>query len=169
MVLADNICQVQRQSVENLVGCNTDTGATLAQDAHHLHTLHLVALALEGQWDTQAGRLEKMQVQALLSSKVMVCSAFCCTSISSSVTPAGICQKYYQIYLLVVCISGKPLAVVNTSMVMLRALVSEVLRPTKRKNVAHLVKNTMFFFKSPAFWPPCLVWHIFLEHYKHFH
>ncbi len=33
--------------------------------------------------DIQAGRLEKMHVQALLSSKMMVCNAVCSTSISS--------------------------------------------------------------------------------------
>jgi hypothetical protein len=48
------------------------------------------------------------------------------------VTLAGVCPKYSQIHLLVVGTAGKPLAVVN--MAMLRALVSEVLRPTEQKN-----------------------------------
>ena len=79
-------------------------------------------------------------------------------------TLAGMCPKYSQIHLLVVCTAGEPLAIVD--MAMLRALVSEVLRPTKQKNVAHLVENTMCFFKIPAFWPACSVRHVFLEQFK---
>ncbi len=66
-------------------------------------------------------------------------------------TLVGMCPKYRQIYLLVVCTAGEPLAVVD--MAMLRALVSKALRPTEQQNVVHLVDNTMYFFEIPAFWP----------------
>ncbi len=109
--------------------------------------------------DIQAGRLEKMHVQTLLPWRQR--------SLEADLALAGTCQRYLQIYLLVVCSAGEPLAGVD--MAMLRALVSEVLRPTKQKNVAHLVENTVCFFEIPAFRPAGSVWHIFLEQFKQLH
>ncbi len=61
--------------------------------------------------------------------------------------------KYSEIYLLFVCTAGQPLAVINMAVLWVRAMVSEVLRPTKQKNntlLVNNVKNTMWFFKIPA-------------------
>ncbi len=63
-------------------------------------------------------------------------------------TLTGMCQRYREIYLLVVCAIGQFLAVINVDI--LRALVMEVFRPTKHQNVTHLVKNTVCLLQIPA-------------------
>ena len=83
------------------------------------------------------------------------------------VTLAGMCTQYREIYLLVVRTVGQTLAVINVPM--LRALVTEVLRPTKQQNVTHLVKNTVRFLNIPALCPAGSVWHVFLEQFKQLH
>jgi len=83
------------------------------------------------------------------------------------VTLAGMCPKYREIYLLVVCAIGQFLAVIDVAM--LRALVTEVLGPTKQQNVTHLVQNTVCFLKIPALCPAGSVWHVFLEQIKQLH
>ncbi len=49
------------------------------------------------------------------------------------VTLTGMCSQYREICLLVVCTIGQTLAVINVPM--LRALVTEVLRPSKQQNI----------------------------------
>ena len=82
-------------------------------------------------------------------------------------TLAGMCSQYREIYLLVVRTVGQTLAVINVPM--LRALVTEVLRPSKQQNITHLVKNAVRLFEIPALWPAGSVWHVFLEHFKQLH
>ncbi len=82
-------------------------------------------------------------------------------------TLAGMCPKYSEIYILVVGAIGQFLAVINVAM--LRALVAEVLRPTKQQNVMRLVKNTVSFLKISALCPAGSVWHVFLEQIKQLH
>jgi hypothetical protein len=81
--------------------------------------------------------------------------------------PRGMCSKYCEIYLFVVCAIGQFLAIINVAM--LRTLVAEVLRLTKHQNVTRLVKNTVRFFKIPALSPAGTVLHVFLEQFKHLH
>ena len=83
------------------------------------------------------------------------------------VTLTGMCTQYREIYLLVVRTVGQTLAVINVPM--LRALVTEVLRPSKQQNITHLVKNAVCLFEIPALWPAGSVRHVFLEHFKQLH
>ena len=83
------------------------------------------------------------------------------------VTLAGMCSKYGEIYLLIVGTIRQTLTVINVAV--LRALVTEVLRPTKQQNVTHLVKNTVRFLEIPALCPASSVWHVFLEQIKQLH
>ena len=83
------------------------------------------------------------------------------------VTLAGMCSKYGEIHLLIIGTILQTLTVINVAV--LRALMTEVLRPTKEQNVAHLVKNTMCFFEIPAFRAASSVWHIFFEQFKQLH
>jgi hypothetical protein len=83
------------------------------------------------------------------------------------VTLAGMCSQYRKVYLLVVRTIFKTLAVINVPM--LRALVTEVLRPSKQQNITHLVKNAVRLFEIPALWPAGSERHVFLEHIKQLH
>ena len=78
----------------------------------------------------------------------------------------GMCPKYSEIHLLVVCTISQTLAIIN--MAVLRSLVAEVLGPQKQ-DISYFMKNTVSFFKIPALDPSCSVWHVFLEQVKQFH
>ena len=77
------------------------------------------------------------------------------------------CPKYGEIYLLIVGTICQTLTVINVAV--LRALVTEVLRPTKEQNVAHLVKNTVRFFESPALFPTSSECHVVFEKFQQLH
>jgi hypothetical protein len=83
------------------------------------------------------------------------------------VTLTGMCPKYGEIYLLIVGTIRQTLTVINVAV--LRALVTEVLGPTKEQNVAHLVKNTVRFFEIPALCPASSEWHVVFEKFQQLH
>ena len=84
------------------------------------------------------------------------------------VTLAGMCSKYGEIYLLFVGTIRQTLTVINVAV--LRALVTEVLRPTKEQNVTHLVKNnTVRCFEIPALCLASSEWHVVFEKFQQHH
>ena len=83
------------------------------------------------------------------------------------VTLAGMCSKYGEIYLLIIGTIRQTLTVINVAV--LRALMTEVLRPTKEQNVAHLMKNTVRFFEIPALCPTSSEWHVVFEKFQQLH
>ena len=91
-VLADPCCQFGRQPAKNQVGFAIRIFESC------LHRLYIVcANDILLSWkDIHAGRLEKMHVQALLASEVMVCIADCCASVGFSAL--HLCIIYDIIY-----------------------------------------------------------------------
>jgi hypothetical protein len=78
---------------------------------------------------------------------------------------AGMCSQYCQIYLLVVHTIGQTLAVINVRM--LRALVTEVLRPSKQQNITQ--ECCAPFRNSSPLARRFGMAHVFLEHFKQLH